>query len=194
MPVELQVKLLRVLETGTLMRVGGEDADRGRRARDRGDQPRPRRRPSRDGKLREDLLLPAATCSRSTLPPLRERGDDIELLAEHFLAELNRTERHGQGASRRPRVERGCALRLARQRARAEERRAPGVHHGRWRLDHAGRAVAPSRRLAADFGGRSLPGRASATRIDDGRTPADPRHARAHAGTRKRRPRSSASA
>ena len=35
MPQELQVKLLRVLETGTFMRVGTTHADRHRRARDR---------------------------------------------------------------------------------------------------------------------------------------------------------------
>ena len=53
------------------------------------------------------------------LPPLRERGEDIELLAEHFLDQLNK---RGRAPTRRSR---GAALaaparaRLAGQRARA---------------------------------------------------------------------------
>lgn len=91
MPVELQVKLLRVLETGTVTRVGGE-------------KPCPvnvrviaatNRLPElamRDGRLREDLWYRLNVFPIS-LPPLRERDGDIELLAEHFLQELNGT--HG---------------------------------------------------------------------------------------------------
>ena len=37
MPIELQVKLLRVLETGTFARVGGDERDRRRRPHHRGD-------------------------------------------------------------------------------------------------------------------------------------------------------------
>ena len=57
MPLELQVKLLRVLETGTLharRRDRSRSADR--RARHRRHQPRSRARRWREGKLREDLL------------------------------------------------------------------------------------------------------------------------------------------
>ena len=42
MPADLQVKLLRVLETGTFVRVGNTDADRHRRAHHRGHQPQAR--------------------------------------------------------------------------------------------------------------------------------------------------------
>ena len=41
MPLELQVKLLRVLETGAVTRVGATESDPRRRARHRRDEPRP---------------------------------------------------------------------------------------------------------------------------------------------------------
>ena len=83
MPLELQVKLLRVLETGTVMRVGGDEPMRGGRARR---SRRPTAMPEQavaEGRLREDLyyrlnVFPIA------LPPLRERRGDIELLARAF--------------------------------------------------------------------------------------------------------------
>ena len=40
------------------------------------------------GQLREDLLYRLAVFPID-MPPLRSRGDDVELLAEHFLADLN---------------------------------------------------------------------------------------------------------
>src|SRR5499426_3524257 len=90
MPQELQVKLLRVLETGTFMRVGTTtpiSADvRMIAATNRNPE-----HAVAEGKLREDLyhrlnVFPIA------MPPLRERGNDIELLAEHFLELLNKQE------------------------------------------------------------------------------------------------------
>jgi DNA-binding NtrC family response regulator len=87
MPIELQVKLLRVLETGKILRLGGEkpiDIDTRVIAATNRD-------PSEavsQGKLREDLLYRLRVFPIS-LPPLRARGDDIELLANHFLAVLN---------------------------------------------------------------------------------------------------------
>ena len=89
MPIELQVKLLRVLESGELTRVGGE-------------QPiainlrliaatnRVPKQAVINGTLREDLyyrlnVFPLA------LPPLRERDGDALLLADKFLEGLNAT-------------------------------------------------------------------------------------------------------
>jgi two-component system response regulator AtoC len=90
MPLDLQVKLLRALETSALTRVGGSKpvkvdvriiAATNRRVEDA----------VKAGKLREDLLY-RLNVFPIPLPPLRERGDDIERLAEHFLAELNAAE------------------------------------------------------------------------------------------------------
>jgi transcriptional regulator with PAS, ATPase and Fis domain len=87
MPVELQVKLLRVLETSAVSRVGGTEsikvdvrivAATNRRLDDA----------VAAGKLRQDLLY-RLNVFPIELPALRERGGDVELLAEHFLGELN---------------------------------------------------------------------------------------------------------
>ena len=87
MPMELQVKLLRVLETGRFMRVGGEqaiDVD----VRVIAATNRSSVEAVEEGKLREDLHY-RLNVFPIELPPLRERGDDIDLLANHFLDDLN---------------------------------------------------------------------------------------------------------
>jgi DNA-binding NtrC family response regulator len=88
MPIELQVKLLRVLETGQVIRVGGEKPI----AIDARVVAASNRDPDEavaQGKLREDLLYRLRVFPLH-LPPLRARGDDVELLANHFLDILNR--------------------------------------------------------------------------------------------------------
>jgi two-component system, NtrC family, response regulator AtoC len=90
MPMELQVKLLRVLETGSFSRVGGVTpivCD----VRIIAASNREPELALADGKLREDLYH-RLNVFPIRLPPLRQRGADIELLARHFLADLNRTE------------------------------------------------------------------------------------------------------
>ena len=87
MPIELQVKLLRALETGRFMRVGAhEELETDVRVitatnRDPGEAVAER-------KLREDLYH-RLNVFPLRLPPLRERGEDIALLAQHFLDQLN---------------------------------------------------------------------------------------------------------
>ncbi|HJV24410.1 MAG TPA: sigma-54 dependent transcriptional regulator [Aromatoleum sp.] len=90
MRLELQVKLLRVLETGSFMRVGTNEP----LATDVRLIAATNRSPEKaveEGRLREDLYH-RLNVFPIHLPPLRERGTDIELLAQHFLAELNEQE------------------------------------------------------------------------------------------------------
>jgi DNA-binding NtrC family response regulator len=88
MPLDLQVKLLRVLETGTVLRVGGNDPLKVN-VRLIAASNRPMEQAVADGKLREDLLY-RLNVFPIQLPALRERDDDVILLAEHFLEALNR--------------------------------------------------------------------------------------------------------
>jgi len=90
MPVELQVKLLRVLESGVLTRVGGESRIPVT-VRLIAASNRPPQEAIQAGKLREDLYY-RLNVFPIVLPPLRERGDDALLLAEAFLEDLHRTE------------------------------------------------------------------------------------------------------
>jgi DNA-binding NtrC family response regulator len=93
MPIELQVKLLRVLETGAVVRIGGDqavDVD----VRVIAATNRDPLKAVQDGKMREDLLYRLQVFP-VMMPPLRERGEDIQLLADYFLGQLN--ERQGTG-------------------------------------------------------------------------------------------------
>jgi two-component system, NtrC family, response regulator AtoC len=85
MPIHLQAKLLRALEEGEISRVGGNEpipidvrviAATNRNAREAVDE----------GELREDLYHRLAVIG-IRIPPLRERREDIPLLARHFLAQ-----------------------------------------------------------------------------------------------------------
>ena len=90
MPMELQVKLLRVLETASFMRVGGT-AQISSDVRVIAATNRDPEKAVADGKLREDLYH-RLNVFPIRLPPLRERGTDMEQLAQYFLDELNRVE------------------------------------------------------------------------------------------------------
>lgn len=87
MPIELQVKLLRVLETGGFMRIGSnqqlETDVRIIAATNRDPEVA-----IAEGKLRLDLYH-RLNVFPLKIPALRERGPDIELLAQYFLDEFN---------------------------------------------------------------------------------------------------------
>ncbi len=90
MPPALQVKLLRVLETGTFMRVGSttpQETDvRVIAASNRDPQ-----QAVTAGELRADLFY-RLNVFPIELPPLRQRPDDLPLLVGHFLQDLGQRE------------------------------------------------------------------------------------------------------
>ncbi len=87
MPLELQVKLLRVLETGMLLRVG-TSKETAADVRVIAATNRDPAQAVRQGRLREDLYH-RINVFPIEVPPLRTRGDDIFLLAQACLDALN---------------------------------------------------------------------------------------------------------
>jgi len=83
MPIELQPKLLRVLQDRSYRKLGSEKTY----AADFRLITSTNRMPAdaiREGRLRDDLFYRISTITIH-VPPLRERAEDIQLLAEHFL-------------------------------------------------------------------------------------------------------------
>jgi DNA-binding NtrC family response regulator len=87
MPLDMQTRLLRVLETRRFYRVGA-NIEYACDVRVIAATNRCPLQAVQSGQLREDLLYRLAVFPID-LPPLRHRGDDVELLANHFLSGLN---------------------------------------------------------------------------------------------------------
>jgi two-component system NtrC family response regulator len=83
MPVSLQAKLLRVLERGEFRRVGSV-SDRRAAIRVVAATNRDLAEATRRGDFRNDLFFRLNVLS-FRIPPLRERSEDVHLLANHFL-------------------------------------------------------------------------------------------------------------
>src|SRR5271167_172192 len=87
MPADMQTRLLRVLQSRKFYRVGAS-TEYSCDVRVIAATNRCPLTAAQSGQLREDLLYRLAVFPID-MPPLRSRGDDVELLANHFLAELN---------------------------------------------------------------------------------------------------------
>lgn len=93
MPLALQAKLLRVLQEGCVKPVGA-DQEESVDVRILASTHVDLQQAVAAGSFREDLYYRLETLSLN-VPPLRDRDDDVELLAMHFLREASG--RHGRG-------------------------------------------------------------------------------------------------
>ena len=84
MPLTLQAKLLRVVQDGVVRRVGSEQQDAVVNVRFISATNRDPREAIKNKNLREDLFY-RLNVFPIVLPPLRERVEDIPILAKHFL-------------------------------------------------------------------------------------------------------------
>jgi two-component system nitrogen regulation response regulator GlnG len=122
-PPAMQLKLLRVLDQGELLPLGGDTPLRARLRVISATQ-HDLRRKVEVGELRHDLYFRLCTFEID-LPPLRERRDDIELLSNHFairiaghpvafaeetLAELERRQWYGNVRELRGAIEHALVL------------------------------------------------------------------------------------
>ncbi|MCA9751685.1 MAG: sigma-54-dependent Fis family transcriptional regulator, partial [Gemmatimonadetes bacterium] len=88
MPLGLQARLLRVLETKTFRRIGGiQDIEVGLRIVAATN--RDLKREAQEGRFREDLFF-RLNVVPIDIPPLRERPEDVPILASFFVQTFNR--------------------------------------------------------------------------------------------------------
>ena len=99
LPIDLQPKLLRVLEQREVRRVGGAKSSKVD-VRIIAATNRQLEEEVRAGRFRQDLFYRLSVV-RLQLPALRERPDDIGLLVNHFL----NSQRYNRGVDGRPRVD-----------------------------------------------------------------------------------------
>jgi transcriptional regulator with PAS, ATPase and Fis domain len=91
MPISLQPKLLRILESGRVRRLGGGQ-EMPFDVRVLAASNRSPAEALREGSLREDLFY-RLNVFEIVVPPLRERLGDLPMLTQHFVREFN--EKHG---------------------------------------------------------------------------------------------------
>ena len=99
----IQAKLLRVIQDGVVRRVGSESVDAVVNVRFIAATNRDPREAVEEGVLRKDLFYRLSVVPIH-IPPLRERAEDVPVLAEHFLALY--WKRHRERGAPRPRFTR----------------------------------------------------------------------------------------
>ena len=134
LPLGLQTKLLRVLEERRFERVGGQKAIEvdvrvvAATNRDLAEM-------VKRGTFREDLYYRLSVI-HIEVPPLRERLDDVPLLAEHFLARFRHQAARRITGFAPDAIAAMTRYALARQRARAAQRHRARDRARRSRADH----------------------------------------------------------
>ncbi|MBI3725177.1 sigma-54-dependent Fis family transcriptional regulator [bacterium] len=131
LPVEAQAKLLRVLQEREVRPLGGEKLVK-IDARVVAATNRDLAEMARDGHFREDLLYRLRVLT-VRMPPLRERSEDIPLIAEHVLERIS--EERGEPA---PPLSRAALAKLAARPWRGNVRELENVL---WRVALAGEAA-----------------------------------------------------
>jgi two-component system, NtrC family, response regulator len=129
LPMSLQAKLLRFLQERVVERVGGrEEIPVDVRVVCATHQDLQEK--IKGGTFREDLYYRISEIAVQ-IPPLRERGGDILLLARMYLEHFNREQNRNLRGFSKDRAERHGGLQLAGQRARTEKpHQARGDHGG----------------------------------------------------------------
>ncbi len=175
-PMNLQAKMLRVLEVGEMERVGSSKTKRVD-VRVISATNAHLDEEVNSGRFRQDLLFRLNTIEIH-LPPLRERREDIPLLGAHFLAAHSQRYRKRIGGFDRAALAVDAGASLAGQRARAEPcDRARGAD-GAGQPDQAGRPGAALRARREPAHGRhehrgsgSVPDQESAGAVQREREP-----------------------
>jgi transcriptional regulator with PAS, ATPase and Fis domain len=152
----LQAKLLRVLQDGIVRRVGSEGPDAVVDARFVSATNRDPSEAVASGILREDLFYRLRVV-QVTLPPLRERPDDIGPLANHFLARY--WERHRGNGLPRPQLTAAALDFLRTQPWRGNVRELQNAVENMAVLADPGQEINPEGVLMfCDFGTAGVPG------------------------------------